>query len=112
NTFTINNLVNGKSYYYSISTIYNGFEGNHSLANTFTPSATGCSTLNDVGVYAMYKPMGGRKFTSSALTATEKLSFIIKNFGTATQNSVSVSYKINNGPVRTAVLTDAMTAND
>lgn len=111
-TFTINNLTNGKRYLYSIATIKNGVEGNHSYANAFTPLPNACTTLNDVGVYAMYKPFGGRKFTSSALTTTEKLSFIVKNYGTATQNSISVSYQINGGPIRTATLTDILPLND
>ncbi len=111
-TYTINNLINGKAYMYSISTIKNGMEGNHSLANSFTPAANTCTTLNDVGVYAMFRPLGGRKFTSSTLSNAEKMSFIIKNFGTATQNSIPVSYKVNGGPIRTATLTDVVTAND
>ncbi len=111
-TFTINNLTNGKLYMYSISTIKNGFEGNHSLGKPFTTLPNVCSTLNDVGVFDMYKPGIGRKFTSTALTATQKLSFIIKNYGTATQNSMTVYYKINNGAVRSAVLTDVLTAGD
>ena len=58
------------------------------------------------------KPTIGRKFTSTSFTAIEKLSFVIKNFGTATQNSISVSYKINGGPTRTATLSDIVTSND
>lgn len=111
-THTISNLTNGKLYMYAISTIKNGFEGNRSLSILFTPVANTCTTVNDVGVYAVHKPAIGRKFTSSALTATEKISFIIKNYGTATQNNVPVSYRINGGPIRNAVLTDIMTAGD
>ena len=111
-TFTVSNLVNGKNYLYSISTIKNGIEGNHSLAKSFKTLANPCSTLNDVGVYSIFKPAGGRKFTSSALTATEKISFILKNYGTTAQNSVPVSYSINGSPVRTATLTDFLTIND
>jgi len=111
-TFTINNLINGKTYLYAISTIKNGAEGNHSYAKMFNTNSTACTTLNDVGVYSMNKPIGGRKFTSSALTATEKLSFIIKNYGTATQNSISVSYRINGGPIRNATLSDVVISND
>lgn len=110
--YTINNLINGKTYLYSISLVMNGFEGDHSLAKPFTPTATACTTLNDVGVYAMSKQLGGRKFTSSALSSSEKLSFIIKNYGTATQNSIPVSYKINGGTVKTTTLTDIVTSND
>lgn len=112
NTFTIDKLVNGRTYMYSISVVKNNVEGNHSYAKSFTPLPNSCTTLNDVGVYAIYKPIGGRKFTSSALTSTEKLSFIIKNYGTTTQNSISVSYKINNGAIRTATLIDVMPTND
>lgn len=111
-TYTINNLTNGKNYVYSISTVYNGFEGNHSFSKPFTPMPNVCTTLNDVGVYAMGKQLGGRKFTTSALTTTEKLWFIIKNYGTATQNAVSVSYKVNGGVIQTAVLSDVITSND
>ena len=111
-TFTINNLTNGKEYMYAISTINNGTEGNHSLAKLFTPISGACTTLNDVGVYAVNSPLGGRKFTSTTLTSSEKISLIIKNFGSAVQNSISVSYKINGGTVRTATLTDIVTSND
>ena len=109
---TVNNLINGKKYPYSVSTIINGFEGNRSLAKFLTPGVAACTSTNDVGVYAVNRPIGGRKFTSLALTTTEKLSFIIKNFGTVTQNSISVSYRINGGPVRTATLTDVVSSND
>ena len=97
---------------YAISTINNGTEGNHSLAKLFTPISGACTTLNDVGVYAVNSPLGGRKFTSTTLTSSEKISLIIKNFGSAVQNSISVSYKINGGTVRTATLTDIVTSND
>lgn len=112
NTYTINNLTNGKNYVYAISTIKNGFECNRSFFTQFTTKVTPCTTLNDVGVYAINNPAIGRKFTSSALTTTEKLSFIIKNFGTATQNSVVVNYKINGGATRTTTLSDIITSND
>lgn len=111
-TFTINNLINGKSYMYSISNINNGVESNRSLANTFMPLRNVCTTLNDVGVYSMDKPFSGRRSTSSQLSNSTKLSFIIKNYGTATQNSISVSYKLNGGPTQTALLSDVLTAND
>ncbi|MCC6584298.1 MAG: S8 family peptidase [Chitinophagales bacterium] len=109
---TINNLINGKLYFYSVSTINNGVESDHSSAKSFIPLANACTSLNDVGVYAIHQPWGGRKFTSALLGATEKLSFIIKNYGTNTQNSVSVSYIINGGLTRTATLTDVITSND
>jgi len=112
NTFTINNLINGKDYAYAISTIKNGFEGNRSYFTQFSTKSNACTTLNDVGVYSINKPTIGRKFTSTSFTAIEKLSFVIKNFGTATQNSISVSYKINGGPTRTATLSDIVTSND
>ncbi len=111
-TYTIDNLVNGKTYMYAISVIKDGVEGNHSFSKSFTPLPNACTTLNDVGVYAMHKPVGGRKFTTSALSATEKVSFIIKNYGTATQNTISVSYKINNGAIRTVTLIDILPTND
>jgi hypothetical protein len=111
-THTINNLVNGKLYMYAISTIKNGFEGNRSFINFFTPAAATCTTLNDVGVFAMNNPLIGRTFTSAALGSAEKLSFIIKNFGTAVQNSISVSYRINGGSVRNTVSADIVTAGD
>lgn len=111
-TYTINNLTNGKLYFYSISTINNGVESDHSLAKSFTPLANACTTLIDAGVYAINKPAIGRKFTSFALSNVEKLSFIVKNYGTATQNSIPVSYKINGGPVRTATLSDVLISND
>lgn len=110
--FTICNLTNGKNYLYSISTIYNGIEGNHSLSKSFSPSVVACNTPTDIGVYAMFKPAVGRKFTSLALTATEKMYFNIKNFGNTTQNSFSVSYKINGGAVRTALFTKTIAPND
>ena len=111
-TYTINNLKNGKVYMYSMSTISNGVEGNRSLANFFIPTANGCTTLNDVGVYSMNKPYSGRRSTATTLSNSEKISFIIKNYGTATQNSITVSYKLNGGTTQTAVLTDVLTAND
>jgi hypothetical protein len=112
NTFTINSLINGKDYAYAISTIKNGFEGNRSFYTSFSTQANACTTLNDVGVYSIYKPAIGRKFTSKTFTTTEKLSFIIKNYGTAIQNSIVVNYKINGGPTRTATLSDIVTSND
>jgi hypothetical protein len=111
-SFTINNLVNGKNYMYAVSTVFSGIEGNRSAAKVFSPSATTCTTANDVGVYAMLQPVGGRKFTFSALTSSTKLSFIIKNYGTATQNTINISYRINNGTIKTATLNDVMPAND
>lgn len=111
-TYTISNLNNGKLYMYSIATLTNGVESNHSLAKTFTPAAGACTTLNDVGVYAVYKPLGGRKLTSTALTANQKIALIIKNYGTATQNSIPVFYTLNGGPVRSATLSDVLTSND
>lgn len=111
-TFTISNLINGKAYIYAISTINNGIEGNRSLANSFTPLKNSCTTLNDVGVYTMNTPYSGRRSTSTQLSNTQKLSFIIKNYGTATQNSITVSYKLNGGPTQTATLNDVLTAND
>lgn len=110
--FTMSNLTNGKSYMYAISTVVNGIEGNRSTAKGFSTSATACATANDVGVYAILQPYGGRKFTSSSLTTTEKLSFIVKNYGTATQNSINIAYRINNGTIRTATLNDVMPTND
>mgnify|MGYP002372055576 FL=1 len=82
-TYTINNLINGKNYFYSISVVKNGIEGNHSLGKGFSPQAGECTTTNDVGIYAINSPSGGRLFTSSALSSAQKLSFVIKNFGTA-----------------------------
>lgn len=111
-TYTINNLTNGKKYMYSISVVKNGLEGNHCVAKDFTPVPNACTTLNDAGVYAINNPAIGRKFTSTSLSNTEKLSFIVKNYGTATQNSIPVSYKINGGPVRTATLSDVLISND
>lgn len=111
-TFTINNLINGKTYMYSIATINNGLEGNRSLAKFFTPLKNACTTLNDVGVYAVNAPLGGRKFTSSTLSSAQKISFIIKNFGTVTQNSITVSYRINGGPQRSVTFPDILTSND
>ncbi len=111
--YTISNLKNGQQYFYALSTIKNGVEGNRSLANGFIPTPTAaCASVNDVGVYTLLSPKGGRKLTSSALTANERLSFIIKNYGTATQTAVGVSYTINNGPVRSATLTETMTGSD
>ncbi|HOY42517.1 MAG TPA: S8 family serine peptidase, partial [Chitinophagales bacterium] len=111
-TYTINKLKNGKTYFYAISTIKNGFEGNRSLAKSFIPTANACATPNDVGVYAVNKPFGGRQLTSAALTNAEKISLIIKNYGTVTQSSISVSYTINGGPVRTGTLPGALISND
>lgn len=111
-TYTINKLKNGKTYFYAISTIKNGFEGNRCLAKSFIPTPNACTTTNDVGVYAVNKPFGGRQLTSAALTNLEKISLIIKNYGTVTQSSISVSYSINGGPVRTATLPVALVSND
>ena len=112
-SFMVNNLVNGKDYLYAISTIVNGVEGNHSLAKSFTPIATAACPLNDdVGVYSMHKPTIGRKFTSSSLTATTQLSFIIKNYGTVSKSAIPISYTINSGSVRNAILNDVITSND
>ncbi len=110
--FTIANLTNGKLYLYAVSTILNGIEGNHSLAKYFTPTATACATVNDVGVYEVVSKLGGRRFTSTALGTTEKMVLIVKNYGTATQNTVTVKYTINGGPVRTATLSQSMPSND
>lgn len=110
--FTISNLINGKKYYYSVSVILNGVEGNHSLAKTFITSPTACTITNDVGIYSMLKQVGGRKNTLTSLTATERLSFIIKNFGSNTQNSIPVSYSLNGGPVKNMTLTDVVTPTD
>lgn len=111
-TYTISNLINGKSYFYSIAAVKNGVEGNHSLSKGFSPQAGACTTTNDVGIYAINNPIGGRLFTSSALSATQKLSFVIKNFGTAAQNTITVSYRINGGIVRTATLARTVNSND
>ena len=110
--FTINNLSNGKKYYYAISVIFNGVESNHSLSKTFITTPTACTTTNDVGVYSMLKQTGGRKFTSTTFAGNERLSFIIKNYGTTTQNSIPVSYSLNGGPVKNMTLTDVITTND
>ncbi|MDB5227292.1 MAG: hypothetical protein JWN78_1485, partial [Bacteroidota bacterium] len=113
-TYTISNLTNGKSYLYAISSINNGVESNHSLANVFMPrsTSTGCTTTADVGVYAISKPLGGRKLTSSALTSTENVSLIIKNYGTVSQTNFFVYYKINNGPLRINIMHDVLTPGD
>ncbi|HMV13737.1 MAG TPA: S8 family serine peptidase [Chitinophagales bacterium] len=111
-SLNVTNLINGKKYAYAVSTIYNGFEGNHSLAKFFKPTATACLTANDVGVYQVDKPKGGRLLTSTALSNAEKISLIIKNFGTTTQNAINVSYRINGGAIRNATLTDVITSND
>lgn len=112
-TYTISNLINGKEYLYAISTIANGVEGNHSLSKSFIPNPTAaCPKNTDVGVYAINAPAIGRKLTTLALSATEHLSFIIKNYGTLSKTSIPVAYRINGGAIRTTTLNDVVTSND
>ncbi|MCB0507696.1 MAG: S8 family peptidase [Bacteroidetes bacterium] len=111
--FDVENLINGKEYLYAISTIVNDVEGNHSLAKTCVPNpSSACATQNDVGVYAVYKPSIGRKWTSNALTATEKLSFVIKNYGQNNQTSIPISYQINGSSISNATLSSTLNSND
>ena len=106
-------MINGKEYLYAISTIVNDVEGNHSLAKTCVPNpSSACATQNDVGDYAVYKPSIGRKWTSNALTATEKLSFVIKNYGQNNQTSIPISYQINGSSISNATLSSTLNSND
>ena len=82
------------------------------MSKTLITTPTACTTTNDVGIYSMLKQTGGRKFTSTTFAGNERLSFIIKNYGTTTQNSIPVSYSLNGGPVKNMTLTDVVTTND
>jgi hypothetical protein len=110
--YKISNLSNGKTYFAAISVTINGIEGNRSNAKSFTPNFVSCGTTNDLGVYYIQKPLGGRANTSTALSNNETITFIIKNYGTNAISNFIISYQLDNGIIGSQVINRSIAIND
>jgi hypothetical protein len=110
--YDLTNLVNGNAYYAAITVSANGIEGNRSNAKGFTSSFTVCNTTNDIGVYEIAHPIGGRQLTSTALTNQEHITFIIKNYGTNTVSNFNIVYQVNGGSLLSELISRSINTND
>ncbi|MCX6352789.1 MAG: M4 family metallopeptidase [Bacteroidetes bacterium] len=52
---------------------------------------------DNVGVYAVKSPVSSRQYSSFPLTNAEKVSVVVKNYGSVTQDKIPVAYNINGG---------------
>jgi hypothetical protein len=115
NSFSQSNLINGVEYFFAVRPVFGGgtFTGLRSAAVRVIPAATSaCPVVNDVGIFSI-SPTSGRQFTSTALSANQSIQVTIKNYGTGSQTGVSIplSYRINGGPVESAVFSGTLAAN-
>lgn len=71
-----------------------------------------CPVANDAGVYHLVTPLGGRRFTSSALGSSEQLTCLLKNYGNNSISNFNVSYSVNGGAPVTELYTGTLTPGD
>ena len=115
NSFSQSNLTNGIEYFYAVRPVFGGgtFTGLRSAAVRVIPAATAaCPVVNDVGIFSI-SPTSGRQFTSTALSASQNIQVTIKNYGTGNQTGVSIPifYRINGGPIESAVFSGTLATN-
>lgn len=110
-TLVVNNLTIGEKKYFTASAVKNGVEGRRSIAIAITPDINNCSRTQDIGVWNIAYPLGGRALTSTAL-ANEPIKVVVKNYGTTAFSNYKVSYTLNNVDTVSVMVTTSIAARD
>lgn len=111
-SYFLTNLINGNTYQVAITVTINGIESTRSNAKVLAPTFTSCNTTNDIGVYELINPMGGRQHTSTALSNNEKITFAIKNFGSNLVSNFDIAYQFQNGTIFSSAVSRTINPND
>lgn len=101
--FLVEGLQNNITYWFGVSAVNGAVDGRRSISKSLLP-ATGVCTLanfnNNLKAVSIDSPVTKRQFTSSVLTANEKIKFTIKNLDdVATSGSYDLYYQVNANPV-------------
>ncbi|RYE22478.1 MAG: T9SS type A sorting domain-containing protein [Sphingobacteriales bacterium] len=98
--YTLAGLSPDSIYYMAVRPIIDGFGGYRSLAIKRQPNDGSCKgniSNGDLRAEVIVSSLGGRKFTTSELSANEKVSLTIRNLDDVPVNYYRVSYSLNGG---------------
>jgi hypothetical protein len=102
NNFLVEGLNSSTKYWFAVRAKNGSNVGRKSIAQSVTPTSGICTLSNfdnNFKAVSLDAPMSGRKFTSSALTATEQIKFTIKNLDdVASTGTYNLYYQINASP--------------